>query len=192
MVTYCYYQAVCRLSTRPAWSSRWRNSSASWCAWPAREDNRGPKKNKQTNHHKTDWSSQAAKTKASLVYYYWFIHLSCSPSVWWPCRRKLPCGRRRQTQSTNGQKGSVENSQLQKNLNPTAFFPPQLSNCYLIVKGSVGRFLHRRLFLLISDLDNHAGVNVFTHQLSGLRDVNGNLLVRAKIHLIFQPTANFI
>lgn len=61
----------------------------------------------------------------------------------------------------------------------------QSSSFYLVVKGSVGRFLHRRLFLLIADLDHHAGVDVFSHQLPALRDVNGNLSARAKLQLIF-------
>lgn len=59
-------------------------------------------------------------------------------------------------------------------------FSSQFCSSYLVVKGRVGRFLHRRLLLLVSDLDHHAGVDVFSHQLSGLRDVNGNLLVRVK------------
>lgn len=46
---------------------------------------------------------------------------------------------------------------------------------YLVVKGSIGPFFDRSLFLLISDLNNHTGVDVFSHQLSGLGDVNGNL-----------------
>lgn len=61
----------------------------------------------------------------------------------------------------------------------------QLSGFYLVVKRSVGRFLHRRLFLLVSDLDHHAGVDVFSHQLPALRHVNGNLSARAKRRVIF-------
>lgn len=46
---------------------------------------------------------------------------------------------------------------------------------YLVVKGSVGPLFDWSLFLLISDLDDHTGVDVFSHQLSGLSDVDGNL-----------------
>lgn len=52
---------------------------------------------------------------------------------------------------------------------------------YLIVKRSVGPFFNRSLFLLISDLNNHAGVNVFPNQLPGFCDVNGNLWNKVKI-----------
>lgn len=46
---------------------------------------------------------------------------------------------------------------------------------YLIVKRSVGPFFDRSLFLLVSDLNNHAGVDVFPNQLPGFCDVNGDL-----------------
>lgn len=46
---------------------------------------------------------------------------------------------------------------------------------YLIEKGSIGPFFDRSLFLLITDLDNNTGVDVFSHQLPGLCDVYGNL-----------------
>lgn len=46
---------------------------------------------------------------------------------------------------------------------------------YLIEKGSIGPLFDWSLFLLIADLNNNTGVDVFSHQLSGLCDVNGNL-----------------
>lgn len=49
---------------------------------------------------------------------------------------------------------------------------------YLIVKGSVGPFFDRSVFLLISKLNNHAGVDVISYQLPGFCDVDGNLWVR--------------
>lgn len=45
----------------------------------------------------------------------------------------------------------------------------------LIVERSVGSFFDGRLFLLVTDLNHHTGVDVFPHQLPRLRDVNSNL-----------------
>lgn len=80
-------------------------------------------------------------------------------------------------------------------VNSRHIVPPalhRLSSFYLVVKGSVGRFLHRRLFLLIAHLDHHAGVDVFSHQLSGLCDVNGNLLVQVKVNPVVLPTEDLL
>lgn len=114
---------------------------------------------------------------------YWFmyeyslkrLHEFYSPTAWWLCRRTPLCGRRSQTQNTDGRRKSRKNVGV-----PTIKAMRRWSviiQCrfHLVVKGSVGPLLNRSLFLLISDLDDHAGVDVFSHQLSGLRDVNGNL-----------------
>lgn len=100
-----------------------------------------------------------------------------SPSAWWLCRRRLLCGRRSQTQNTDGHKRAeriMKTWQLEWDTDDSNLFiyPIQI---YLVVKGSIGPFFDRSLFLLISDLNNHTGVDVFSHQLSGLGDVNGNL-----------------
>lgn len=62
---------------------------------------------------------------------------------------------------------------------------------YLIIKRSVCPLFNGGLFLLISDLDNHAGVNVFPNQLPGFCDVNGNLWNKVKInsqlHFLMKP-----
>lgn len=57
-----------------------------------------------------------------------------------------------------------------------------ISAAYLIVKRSVGALFNWSLLLLISDLHNHAGVNVFPNQLPGFCDVNGNLWNKVKIN----------
>lgn len=54
---------------------------------------------------------------------------------------------------------------------------------YLVVKGSVGPLFDWSLFLLISDLNDHTGVDVFSHQLSGLSDVDGNLWDKNRLNL---------
>lgn len=46
---------------------------------------------------------------------------------------------------------------------------------YLVVKRSVGSLLDGRLFFLVTDLDHDTGVDVLTHQLPGLGDVDGDL-----------------
>lgn len=46
---------------------------------------------------------------------------------------------------------------------------------YLVVKRSVGSLLDGRLFFLVTNLDHDTGVDVLTHQLPGLGDVDGDL-----------------
>lgn len=58
---------------------------------------------------------------------------------------------------------------------------------YLIVKRGIGPLFNRSLFLFISDLNNHAGVNVFPNQLSGFCDVNGNLENKVRINSQLYP-----
>lgn len=46
---------------------------------------------------------------------------------------------------------------------------------HLVVKGCIGAFFYWCLFLFISNFNHHTGVNVLTHQLSSLCDVDGDL-----------------
>lgn len=99
-----------------------------------------------------------------------------SPSAWWLCRRRPLCVQRSQTRDTGGEKRW---GQLDSQKSKITVFVMIYSD--LIVKGSVGSFFDWSLFLLITDLNHHTGVDVFSHQLPGLCDVNGNLRARQNV-----------
>lgn len=101
-----------------------------------------------------------------------------SNTKYWRTQKR---GRKKTEVLSNGPRGSEMNYGF-KQRNYGWIMKDQLwiHIVYLIVKRSVGPLFDWTLFLLISNLNNHAGVDVFPNQLPGFCDVNGNLWNKVK------------
>lgn len=148
---------------------------------------------KRCRHETGHWSD--FKTARDLIWDL-FLFLFYSLSAWWLCRKRSLCEQRSQTQNTDGHKREGEKrikcyqmareaqrwimDSTERNYGWNMRDQLWIHTVYLIVKRSVGPLFDWSLFLLISDLNNHAGVDVFPNQLPGFCDVNGNLWNKVK------------